>query len=41
MELLQISRDAGIGPYIQLPLARIYLLVCEPEKALDQPSNRG
>jgi eukaryotic-like serine/threonine-protein kinase len=34
--LLPISRDANIGPYIQHQLARIYLLVGEPEKALDQ-----
>ena len=36
MELLPISRDADNGPYIQHQLARIYLLVGEPEKALDQ-----
>jgi TolB-like protein/Flp pilus assembly protein TadD len=34
--LAPISRDAFVGPYIQLQLARIYLLVEEPEKALDQ-----
>ena len=34
--LLPISRDAWIGAYIQHQLARIYLLVGEPEKALDQ-----
>jgi serine/threonine-protein kinase len=34
--LLPISRDAFIGPYTQHQLARIYLLVGEPEKALDQ-----
>jgi serine/threonine-protein kinase len=34
--LSPISRDAFIGPYIQLQLARIYLAVAEPEKALDQ-----
>ena len=34
--LRPISRDAYIGPYIQHQLARIYLLVGEPEKALDQ-----
>jgi hypothetical protein len=34
--LLPISRDAYIGPYLQHQLARIYLLVGEPEKALDQ-----
>lgn len=31
-----ISRDAFVGPYIQHQLARIYTLVGEPEKALDQ-----
>jgi eukaryotic-like serine/threonine-protein kinase len=36
VELLPISRDASTGPYIQHQLARIYLLVGEPEKALDQ-----
>ena len=36
MALSPISRDAFVGPYIQLQLARIYLLVGEPEKALDQ-----
>ena len=34
--LLPISRDAYLGPYVQHQLARIYLLVGEPEKALDQ-----
>jgi eukaryotic-like serine/threonine-protein kinase len=34
--LLPISRDAVLGPYIQHQLARIYMLVGEPEKALDQ-----
>ena len=36
MVLLPISRDALDGPYQQHQLARIYLLVGEPEKALDQ-----
>ena len=36
MALRPISRDAFLGPYIQHQLARIYLLVGEPEKALDQ-----
>jgi TolB-like protein/tetratricopeptide (TPR) repeat protein len=36
VELTPISRDANFGPYIQHQLARIYLLVGEPEKALDQ-----
>jgi eukaryotic-like serine/threonine-protein kinase len=33
--LLPISRDAFTGAYLQHQLARIYLLVGEPEKALD------
>jgi tetratricopeptide (TPR) repeat protein len=36
LALSPISRDAFVGPYIQLQLARIYILVGEPEKALDQ-----
>jgi TolB-like protein len=34
--VLPISRDAYQGAYIQQQLVRIYLLVGEPEKALDQ-----
>jgi serine/threonine-protein kinase len=34
--LWPISRDAYNGAYIQHQLVRIYLLVGEPEKALDQ-----
>jgi len=34
--LVPISRDAYLGPYLQHQLVRIYLLVGEPEKALDQ-----
>ena len=34
--LSPISRDAFIGPYMHLQLARINLLVGEPEKAVDQ-----
>ena len=34
--LWPVSRDAYNGPYIQHQLVRIYLLVGEPEKALDQ-----
>jgi serine/threonine-protein kinase len=34
--IMPISRDAEIGPYFQHQLARIYILVGEPEKALDQ-----
>jgi TolB-like protein len=36
VSLLPMSRDAYNGPYNQHQLARIYLLVGEPEKALDQ-----
>ena len=36
VELLPISQDASTGPYMQHQLVRIYLLVGEPEKALDQ-----
>jgi tetratricopeptide (TPR) repeat protein len=35
VELAPVSRDAYIGPYLQLQLVRIYLLVGEPDKALD------
>jgi tetratricopeptide (TPR) repeat protein len=35
-ELLPIAKDGYIGPYVQHQLARIYMLVGEPEKALDQ-----
>jgi serine/threonine-protein kinase len=34
--LWPISRDAFVGPYLQHQLVRIYVLVGEPEKALDQ-----
>ena len=33
--MLPVSKDALNGPYYQHQLARIYLLVGEPEKALD------
>ncbi|MBA3553702.1 MAG: protein kinase [Gemmatimonadales bacterium] len=36
LALLPISADAYSGPYIQHQLVRIYLLVGEPEKALDR-----
>jgi serine/threonine-protein kinase len=36
LELQPVSQDAYGGAYYQLQLARIYLLVGEPEKALDQ-----
>jgi eukaryotic-like serine/threonine-protein kinase len=36
VELLPVSKDAFGGPYQQLQLVRIYILVGEPEKALDQ-----
>ena len=31
-----VSKDASVGPYYQHQLVRIYMLVGEPEKALDQ-----
>ena len=34
--LLPVKKDAYFGPYVQHQLARIYILVGEPEKALDQ-----
>jgi serine/threonine-protein kinase len=34
--LMPISRDGYFGPYVQLQLVRIYLLVGKPEQALDQ-----
>ena len=36
VKLVPISRDAFLGAYIQHQLVRIYLLVGEPEKALDR-----
>jgi tetratricopeptide (TPR) repeat protein len=36
VELLPISRDAFLGPYVQLQLVRIYLLTDEPTLALDE-----
>jgi tetratricopeptide (TPR) repeat protein len=36
VELQPSSKEAFSGPYMQLQLARIYMLVGEPEKALDQ-----
>ena len=36
VELAPISRDAYAGPYVQHQLARIYMLVGEPDKAMDQ-----
>lgn len=33
--LLPVTKDAYLGPYLQHQLARIYILVGEPEKALD------
>jgi serine/threonine-protein kinase len=36
VQLMPISRDGYLGPYIQLQLVRIYILVGEPELALDQ-----
>ena len=34
--MLPLAKDAFVGPYLQHQLARIYILVGEPEKALDQ-----
>jgi serine/threonine protein kinase/tetratricopeptide (TPR) repeat protein len=34
--LLPVGKDAFVGPYLQHQLARIYILVGESEKALDQ-----
>jgi hypothetical protein len=36
VELLPITRDALEGAYLQHYLGRIYIIVGEPEKALDQ-----
>lgn len=36
LALMPISRDGYFGPYVQLQLARIYILVGEPDKAMDQ-----
>jgi eukaryotic-like serine/threonine-protein kinase len=36
VELLPVAKDALNGPYMQHQLARIYILVGEPEKAVDQ-----
>ena len=36
VELRPISKDAVNGPYLSHQLARIYILVGEPEKAIDQ-----
>ncbi len=34
--LLPVAKDAYVGPYLAHQLARIYILVAEPAKALDQ-----
>jgi hypothetical protein len=34
--LLPVAKDGYFGPYFQHLLARIYILVGEPDKALDQ-----
>ena len=36
LAVLPVANDAYLGPYIQQQLARIYLRVGEPEKALDR-----
>jgi tetratricopeptide (TPR) repeat protein len=34
--LMPIGRDGYLGPYVQLQLARIYILTGEPDRAMDQ-----
>jgi serine/threonine protein kinase/tetratricopeptide (TPR) repeat protein len=36
VELMPVAKDATLGPFVQHMLARIYILVGEPEKALDR-----
>jgi hypothetical protein len=36
VELLPVAKDALFGAYIQHQLVRIYVLVGEPEEAIDQ-----
>jgi TolB-like protein len=36
VELMPVSRDGFFGPYVKLQLVRIYLLIGEPEQAIDQ-----
>jgi hypothetical protein len=36
VELFPITKNATNGPYVQHQLARIYLIVVEPEQALEQ-----
>ncbi len=36
LDLMPISRDGYFGPYVQLQLARIYILIGQQEKAMDQ-----
>ena len=36
LDLMPIGRDGYFGPYVQLQLARIYILLDEPEKAMDR-----
>ena len=36
LEMLPISRDAYFGAHLQLQLVRIYVLVGQPDQALDQ-----
>jgi hypothetical protein len=33
---MPISQDGYLGPYVQLQLARIYILVGDQERAMDQ-----
>jgi len=36
VQLMPISQDGYLGPYVQLQLARIYILVGDQERAMDQ-----
>jgi tetratricopeptide (TPR) repeat protein len=36
VKLLPIEKDAFVGPYVQHQLVRIYIMVGEPEKAIDR-----
>jgi tetratricopeptide (TPR) repeat protein len=36
VELVPVDKDAFSGPYLKHQLARIYILVGEPDKAIDQ-----
>mgnify|MGYP003298536708 CR=1 FL=1 len=40
MQAMPISRDGYFGPYVQLQLVRIYLLVGEPEQQEEESAAR-